>query len=532
MKTPYFNDDHEAFRQSVRKFVEGELTPQAEEWEKERRIPKRIFARLGEMGYLGINYSEELGGSGLDFFYSVVFFEELVRCQVSGLMAAVGVQSYMATPPIMHLGSQYIKDEFLLPAIQGKKIGALAITEPNAGSDVAAIRTSARLEGEYYIVNGSKTFITNGCNADFVTMAVRTSQDGGFMGISLLVVDTTTSGFRVARKLDKLGWWSSDTAELAFEDMRVPRTNLLGQEGKGFYYIMNNFQLERLIAAITSMAGIDLMLSKTLEYMASREAFGRPISKFQVLRHRLADLYSELEAVRALTYQCSWGYDRGDYLVKEITMAKLLATELAVKTANECVQMHGGYGVMEEYPVARMYRDTRIGTIGGGTSEIMREILGKIVIDGMDFSTFSPADDQPEEEASFSKKQTMEAGGSQVSSENPALEAASVCTCAQLVATYPARFLPDKAGGFNGTVHFKLTGTSGGQYTAVVKHSELTISEGLEGTTDCLVEASDETFLGIEKGTLNPQMAFMMGKIKVSNVGIMLKFMAFFRPLR
>lgn len=554
MRWQYFTEDHDAFRDSVRKFVEKEIAPHVEAWEKEGGMPKGMFKKLGDMGYLGINFPEKWGGSGLDMFYSVAFLEEMAKCGACGPSAGPSVHSYMAIPPLFHLGSDYIKETYLKPAIAGDMVAALCISEPNAGSDVAAIQTYAKREGDYYVINGSKTFITNGCNADFITLACKTSREGSYDAISMIVVDAKTPGYKVTRKLDKLGWWSSDTAELSFTDMRVPVKNLLGEEGKGFYYVMNNFQMERLVAAILSIGGIDYMLKTTLTYMASREAFGRPISRYQVLRHRIADLATELEGARALTYQCCYAMDKGDYCVKEITMAKLLASELAIKVADECLQMYGGYGAMEEYPAARMYRDTRIGTIAGGTSEVMREILAKMVIDGMDFRNFFPKEGEetaaPLETAS--SKATVSAtpqtpspvvaapiapavpvaANSMSSAEPSIVYIKDINDCADIFRTLPLRMKADKVGDTRACVQFKLSGPKGGDFTVFLEDGTCRTEAALSGTPDCVIQASDETYLGIEFGKVNPQMAFMMGKIKVSNVGLMMKFTAMFARMK
>ena len=374
-----FTESHEIFRKTIRDFCEKELAPHAEEWEREEIFPREVFNRFGELGFLGIRYPEDVGGSALDYWYTVVYAEELPRCRMSGLAMAMMVQSDMATPIINTHGTKEQKEEFLVPAIKGEKIAALGVTEPNAGSDVANIRTIAKRDGDDYVIDGSKTFITNGTRADFVTLAVKTTPAEGYHGVSVFLVPTSTPGFHVSRKLKKMGNHSSDTAELHFDSMRVPKRYLLGEEGMGFYYIMENFQGERLIGSISALAGADLILEKTIEYCRQREAFGRPIAKFQVNRHKIVDMATKIEAGRQLNYHCADLTDRGINCVKEISMAKIFCGELAIEVAHHCVQLHGGYGYMDEYDVSRAYRDARLITIGGGTSEVMKEIISKLM---------------------------------------------------------------------------------------------------------------------------------------------------------
>ncbi len=367
-----------------RQFIAKEVLPHAGEWEKDEQIPRSMWKRLGELGFLGINCAEELGGTGADFFYSVAFMEELPRSNSGGFAAAVTVHQFMAMEYLRKYGGKELKYRLLKPAIAGEKIGALAITEPNTGSDVAAIKTRAVRDGDQYILNGSKTFITNGHYSDFIVVAAKTDPDAGAAGISLLVVERGALGFS-SRKLKKIGWHCSDTAELTFENVRVPASSLLGEENRGFYYIMDCFQLERLVGAAVSVGGIDHYLGMTLKYASEREAFGKPLSRFQVIRHTIADIKSRLEAVRQLTYYCAWMYANGEQAMQYCAMAKLLATELAKEAADACLQVFGGYGYMEEYPISRAFCDARVGTIVGGTSEIMREIIARFVIDGMSY---------------------------------------------------------------------------------------------------------------------------------------------------
>jgi citronellyl-CoA dehydrogenase len=374
----YFTENHNIFRKSVRDFVLKELAPHAEEWEKAEEFPREVYKRMGELGFLGIRMPEKYGGSGLDYWYTVCFAEELPLSRMAGLNMSIMVQTDMATPVIAEIGTEEQCREFLVPAIQGEKIAALGVTEPGAGSDVANIKTTAKKVGGDYVINGAKTFITNGTRADFITLAVRTGGEG-YGGISLVLFPTDTKGFSVGRKLKKLGNKTSDTAELFFDNCKIPARYLLGEENHGFYYIMNNFQGERLIGAVAGIAGCQYMWQDAYNYSMERHAFGKPIGKFQVWRHRLVDLLTQIEAGRMLTYHACDLFNRKINCVKEISMAKLYAAELAIKVANECLQIHGGYGYMDEYDISRAYRDVRLLAIGGGTSEIMKEIIGKLI---------------------------------------------------------------------------------------------------------------------------------------------------------
>ena len=380
MKSYYFTEEHELFRQSLRAFLEKEVRDKIDRWEEDRRIPRDIWKKMGEMGFLGLSYPEEYGGMNLDFFYDVVFNEELGRMNSGGFAITQQVTQYMSAPYILKYGSEALKQKYLPGVVSGDLICSIGITEPGAGSDAANIQTRAVKRGDHYVVNGSKTFITNAVYGDFIVTVVKTNPEAGTAGVSLLVIDRQAEGVS-ARKLKKLGWHSSDTAELSFDNVKVPAENLVGEEGRGFYYLMNGLQLERLVAVPACVMGMEWAMEQTMQYMSEREAFGRPISKFQVLRHRIAQMASEVEALKAFSYHCCRLYADQVYDVKLCSMAKLLATELAEKVSTQCLQMYGGYGFMEEYPLARMYRDVRVGTIGGGSSEIMREIIAKIVID-------------------------------------------------------------------------------------------------------------------------------------------------------
>jgi citronellyl-CoA dehydrogenase len=373
-----FTPEHDAFRMTVRSFVEKELAPHALEWDRAGIFPREIFNRCGELGLLGITQDPAYGGSGLDYWYVTVLCEELVRSHNAGVNMGLLVQAQMATPLIDQLGTEEQKREFLVPAIRGEKIGALGISEPSCGSDVANIKTVARKEGGDYVVDGSKMWITNGTRADFITLAVRTGGDG-YGGISLVTFPTDIKGFSVSKKLDKIGNLSSDTAILFFDRCRIPARYLLGEENEGFYHVMRNFQGERLVGAIVTVAGMEQMVSDAIRYGYEREAFGRPIIKFQVWRHRFVEHMTGIEAAKRLTYHAVDLFDRKQDPVKEISMAKLFAGDLAQKVAYDCQQFYGGMGYIDETPIARAWRDVRLITIGGGTSEIMKEIIAKLV---------------------------------------------------------------------------------------------------------------------------------------------------------
>jgi len=377
MSIPNETDEHRMFRKTARDFVERELAPMTDEYEANHWFPNEVFQRVGEMGFLGLGVPEEYGGLGLDYWYTVIWLQELARSRCAGMNMALAVQSDMATPVINEIGTDEQKREFLMPAVRGEKIAALGISEPGAGSDVANIRTTARRDGDDYIVNGAKTWITNGKRADFITLAVRTGEEG-FGGISLMLFPTDVAGFSVGRLLDKVGNRASDTAELAFEDCRVPARYLLGQENMGFYYIMANFQGERLAGAILANAGMDMLMEDAIRYGKERQAFGRPIMKFQVWRHKFVEHLTAIEASKALTYKAADLHARNEPAVEAISMAKLYSADLAQKVVYDCQQFHGGYGYVEEYYVARAFRDLRLLPIGGGTSEVMKEIIGKI----------------------------------------------------------------------------------------------------------------------------------------------------------
>lgn len=374
---PQFGEEHQMFRKTVRDWCQGELKPHAEEWEAARFFPNSVFKQAADLGLFGIRAPEAYGGLGLDWWFTTCYAEEMVHCGMAGLTMGLMVQSDMATPIIGEVGSDYHKRNFWAPAIKGEAIAALGVSEPDAGSDVASIRTTAKRDGDDFVINGAKTYITNGTRADFITLAVRTGGPG-YAGISLVLFPTDTKGFSVGGKLEKIGNHCSDTALLFFEDCRIPAKNLLGGLNAGFYYIMTNFQGERLIGAIAAVAGAQRVLDSTVAYCQERKAFGKSLTGFQTIRHQIVQLESELEAARQLCYRAVDLVVRGKNATREISMAKLIAGELACKVADRCLQMHGGAGYMAEYEISRAWRDTRLITIGGGTSEIMREILVKV----------------------------------------------------------------------------------------------------------------------------------------------------------
>ena len=377
MPLPPFTDEHEELRQSIRRFVARELRPYSQQWEDERWFPNEVFHKLAAVGFLGLKYPEEYGGEGGDHLHDAVLIEELPRAGSGGVSAGIGGHIGIATPPIWKFGTEEQKQRFLVPAIRGEKIGALGITEPDAGSDVAAIRTLARRVDGGWVVNGSKTFITNGVRADFVVTAVKTTEEGGHHGISFLLLEKDMEGYSVSKKLEKMGWHASDTAELSFQDVFVPEENLLGEENRGFYLIMANFQWERLAMALGSVGSMQAILERTLEFALEREAFGRPIGKHQAIRHKIAEMAVKLESGRALTYDALRRFMQGEEPLREVTMAKLKTQRDCFEVADEALQIHGGAGYMKEYEIERVARDARLGPIGGGTDEIMKEILGK-----------------------------------------------------------------------------------------------------------------------------------------------------------
>ena len=380
----YFTEEHNLFRKSLQDFLQKEVVPHIEKWEKTGNIERFIWKKFGDMGFFGINYPEAYGGMDLDLFYTVILLEELQKVNSGGFAAAIWAHAYLAMTHLNAEGDEAIKQKYLTPSITGDKIGCLCITEPFGGSDVAGMRTTAVKNGDHYVVNGSKTFITNGVSSDYLIVAAKTTPELGNKGISIFVIDRDMAGVS-ATKLDKLGWRASDTGEIAFDNVKVPLANLMGEENKGFSYIMQHFSLERLIMGVNAHARAEFALEYALQYMSERQAFGKTIDKFQALRHSLADLYTDMEICKSFNYAVAFRLNKGEYVVKEATMSKLKSTKMADEVIYQCLQFLGGYGYMEDYPMARLLRDSRLGPIGGGTSEILREILAKMIIDKKEY---------------------------------------------------------------------------------------------------------------------------------------------------
>ena len=384
MESMYFTEEHQLFRESLGDFLKKEVVPHIEKWEKTGTIDRFIWKKFGEMGYFGLAYPEAYGGLDLDFFYTVILLEELQKINSAGFAAAIWAHTYLAMTHLNTEGDDRIKTEYLAPSIAGEKIGCLCITEPFGGSDVAGMRTTAVKDGDSYIINGSKTFITNGIYSDYLVVAAKTNPELKNKGMSIFVVDRDTPGIS-ASKLDKLGWRASDTAEIAFDNVRIPVHNLMGEENKGFNYLMQHLALERLVMGINAHARSEWAITYTLQYMKDRTAFGKSLDTFQALRHRMAQMASEVEMCKTFNYTTAQRLGNKEYVVKEASMSKLISTKIADEVAYECLQMLGGYGYVEEYPLARNLRDSRLGPIGGGTSEILKEIIAKIVINGKDY---------------------------------------------------------------------------------------------------------------------------------------------------
>ena len=374
MSNDLFQPEHDVFRQSILEFIEKELAANADEWEE----AGEAFQKMGSLGYLGMRYPEKYGG-GDDVLAEAILHESMGTARSGGIGADIGAHVAIAMPHILHYGTEEQKEKYLIPGIKGDWIGCLAITEPDAGSDVAAIKTRADKDGDNYIVNGSKTFITNGARCDFMVLAAKTDTTKGYGGISMFVVDTTTPGFEVTRKLDKLGWRASSTGELAFTDMVIPGDALLGEVNRGFYQIMGMFAWERLTLSLGSVGGSQQAVDKALEYAKQRQAFGQPIANFQVIAHYFADMQTKIAAGRALTYHALKLYVDGGNPIKEVSMAKLFCAQMSCEVINTCLQIYGGYGFMEEYDIARAYRDIRLMPIGGGTDEVMKEIISRMM---------------------------------------------------------------------------------------------------------------------------------------------------------
>lgn len=374
----YFNDEHEMLRQTVRRFVESEINPNVEAWEDGRTFPAHdLFKKMGDLGLLGIVYPEEYGGMGLDYWYQVVMLEEVGRAHCAGVPMAIAVQTDMATPALAEFGTPWQKETFLQPAIAGTAVFSIAVSEPNAGSDVAAIQTRAVTDGDDYLINGSKMWITSGTQSDYLTLLARTGDEPGFKGMSLIIVPTDVPGFSVSRKLEKLGNHSSDTAILAFDNVRVPQSHRIGPEGMGFMLQMKQFQKERLAGAVMGVSGMERILRLTIDYCRQRETFGKPLIANQWIQFKICELLTEVEALRQLAYHCTRMLVAGEDMTKEVSMAKLKAGRLAREVADTCLQFHGGMGYVEEYPMARYFRDARLLSIGAGADEVMLGIIAK-----------------------------------------------------------------------------------------------------------------------------------------------------------
>ncbi len=371
-----FTDEHDQLRESIHRFVVSELQPHAEEWER-TTFPNWVFTRMGELGLLGLDKPVEYGGQGGDYYTSLVLSEEIVHSHSGGLSMGVAVHTDMALPPILAFGTEEQKREWAVPAIAGEKILCIGITEPDAGSDVAGIKTRAVKEGDDYVINGSKMYITNGQRADAIVLVTKTDPDAGYDGMTLFLVPMDLPGVIREKKLEKLGMHASDTALLAFHDVRVPSSATLGQVGRGFYQIMWELQGERLIGASASVAAAAHVFDRTLQYAKERSAFGRKIGSFQAIRHKFAEMATKIETARAMVYVTAWRFQNGEYPVREISIAKLNAARIAVEVADDCIQIHGGAGYMTEYGIERSWRDLRLNRIGAGSDEIMLEVIGR-----------------------------------------------------------------------------------------------------------------------------------------------------------
>jgi citronellyl-CoA dehydrogenase len=378
-----FTPEHQLFRKTVRDFVEREIEPHVDRWEREEGFPAHeLFPKLGALGLLGLEYDPSYGGQGADHSYTVVAGEELGRIGCGGVPMAISVQTNMATPSLHRFGTDDLKRRYLAPAIRGEMVTSIAVTESDAGSDVAALRTRAERDGDEWVINGTKLYITNGAQADWVCLLARTSGDGGYHGMSQIVVPTDLPGFTVSRKLEKLGNWSSDTAELSFEDMRVPVANTIGEIGQGFQQQMAQFQNERMIAAYQAIGGAERALERTADYLRQRMVFDRPLLANQHVQFTLAELAAELDMARHYNYACAEAYLRGEDTTRFATIAKLTTGRLVRKVADTCIQYHGGIGYMEETWTSRYFRDSRLLSIGGGADEVMLRILARL--DGLE----------------------------------------------------------------------------------------------------------------------------------------------------
>src|SRR5271165_1126776 len=374
-----FTPEQHMFRQTIRRFVEEEINPYVNDWEEEGAFPAHtLFKKMGDLGFLGLTYPEEYGGLGLDFWYTVIFCEELGKAYCSGVPMGITVHTDMCTPALAQFGSEELKRRYLEPSIRGDYVGCIAVTEPDTGSDVAAIRTRAISDGDEWVITGRKLYITNGTQADWVCLLARTSEERGYHGMSLIIVPTSAPGFRVGRKLRKLGNWSSDTAELILDEVRVPKCNTIGEEGMGFMLQMQQFQRERLVGAITSYSGMEQAVQDTIEYARQRRTFGQPLINNQVIHFRISEMLTEIECLKALCYEAVAQLIAGEDITRLASMAKLKAGRLGREVADSCLQYYGGMGYMEETRISRTFRDMRLLSIGGGADEVMLGIIAKL----------------------------------------------------------------------------------------------------------------------------------------------------------
>ena len=386
MQESYFSEEHNLFREGLKTFLQKEVVPHLDRWEEDGKIDREIWGKFGDMGYFGIYAPEAYGGMDLDVFYTVILLEELQKINSGGFAAAIWAHAYLAMTHLKAEGSDELKEKYLTASISGEKIGCLCISEPFGGSDVGAMKSVATLEGDHYVLNGSKTFITNGVYSDYLIVVARMKDEHNPKAMGIFLVDRDTEGVS-ASKLDKLGWRASDTGEIAFDNVTIPTSHLMGEAGKGFYYVMQHFALERLIMGINAHARAEYALEYTLQYMSERIAFGKSLDQFQALRHRIAEMAADVEIIKCFNYSVAEEVNQGRYPVKEACMSKLKATKIADEVIYNCLQFLGGYGYMEEYPLARMFRDSRLGPIGGGTSEILKEILSKMIIEKKEYKT-------------------------------------------------------------------------------------------------------------------------------------------------
>jgi len=505
MKNIQFTEEHKAFRDSLKQFLKKEVEPNIDQWEKDRKIPSELIKKMGDMGYLGLNMPEQYGGIDLDFYYSVIFLEEISSLFSGGFAITFAVIQYMSSPYILKHGSDFLKENYLMPTIAGDKVSAIAITEPGAGSDAANITTTAKLESDHYVVNGSKTFITNGIYGDYYVTVVKTNPEAGVKGVSLLLIDRETQGVTTT-KIEKLGWHSSDTAEISFDNVKVPKENLLGEEGLGFIYLMGGLQLERLAGAIMGTASAECALNYALEYMNQREAFGRKINRFQVLRHRIAQMTADIEVTKNYVYYCAQLNNHNEYAVKECSIAKLQATELSSKVINDSLQMFGGYGFTEEFKIARMYRDTRVGTIGGGTSEIMREIIAKMVIDEVSY------------DSSTNQNPSQTKNENNVNQTN--INQAKNTTMSDLNLLEVIKTNAEKAAAIGNSLKFDL----GGEIILIDGKGDTNVVSQKDQDADCTIKVSKEDLADLLSGKLNPMNAVMGGKVQIKgDMGVAMK---------